>query len=754
MKNIELNSLPVNRRRPLFLRNVLNDWQRMFTLFLTGLFLLQIVQWIAKEEYVWLPETVRYVQVTLVIVFLLELLFYRLGLFRYPLQAAAVLFYTASVVDYIPPRRIPGMEISMLDRLAEWFQILHPFIWFTALAWMAYLFTNWWLKTRWRIFTAMVLTVVAMSFRDSFSSVVLWNQVALVILCGLCLLIIHHFRNLKRRNPIGWSYLADYPATVALPIALLLFVAIVPGMFAPNITNLVTDPYTLWKNWRGEPVNLGSGGQNPFEIELDSSSGYSRNDENLGGGFNFDYTPVMTVDTSHRSYWRGETRSLYSGDGWDKSNAERQSPLRTVELQSPLDQDSRFNLSRRKTIEVTQTVTMVNEQSYPVLFGAYSLTGMESVAEGRSLERIQWSPRSSELLWSERGGRNAYPDSYTVVSELPVNGEDELRQAPPADRESFADYLQLPDTVPERVRQLARDITAEADNPYDQAKAIEQYLQMNYGYTNTPNNNGSDSMDFVDRFLFEIREGYCDYFSSAMAVLARSIDLPTRWVKGFSTGSLEIDGSEMIPFEELGIEPGEAGVYTVLNSNAHSWVEVYFEGFGWIPFEPTSGFLLPVHEAEEDAAAIPETDPPESTLPEMEEAAAEEEGGRTWPNIIMVIAGLLLVFGLFLTLNKRGRVKLQGWITREGTYNNFNEKIISEYNRLIRYFKRKGQPIYEHETARETIQRWIGSNVGSRQELDRLLYLFEKAKYGKASITEEESNQASDIVKRIRERTQ
>ncbi|WP_010270496.1 transglutaminase TgpA family protein [Paenibacillus senegalensis] len=751
MRNLPLNSVAVNTRQPLISRLVFVHWSRVLTLFFTGLFLFQIVQWIMKEPYIWLPETAQYIQVTLVLVFFMELLFYRLGAFRFPLQGIAVMLYTASVVEYAAPSRIPGVEITMFDRIAEWFQLLHPFIWFTMSAWLIYLFAQWWLQVRWRIFIAMVLTVLVMAFRDSFSPIVLWGQVAVVILCGLCLLIIQHLMNVKRRNPIGWSYLADYPASLAFPIVLLLFVAIVPSMFAPNIGNLLTDPYTLWKTWRGEPVNFSSNGQNSFQLELDSSSGYSRNDEMLGGGFNFDYSPVMSVQTSHRSYWRGETRSLYTGNGWEKSNAERQSPLRPVDIEAPLYQDSRFNMENRKTIEVTQTITMLNEQSYPILFGAHAMVELSALPEGLDGDRVLWSPRSAELLWSERGG--TYPSTYTVISEIPVNSEDELRQAPPADPNAFADYLQLPDTLPERVRELAREITAEASTPYDQAKALEQYLQFNYSYTNTPNDNGTDDMDFVDRFLFEIEEGYCDYFSTAMTVMARTLDLPARWVKGFSTGSPQLYDPEMIPYEELGFEVMEAGVYNVLNSNAHSWVEVYFEGYGWIPFEPTSGFIIPVHQEESDAGVLPQTDPPETTLPEPQSPAAEEGGARTWLSVAAMIAGLLVLAGLLLWVYKPSRMKLKALLTSEKSYRNFNEMIIMEYHRLIRMLQKKGQVVHEHETARETIQRWMQSNHGLSQDLQQFLLLFEKAKYGKSAITEEESIRAASIIQKIREST-
>ena len=211
-------------------------------------------------------------------------------------------------------------------------------------------------------------------------------------------------------------------------------------------------------------------------------------------------------------------------------------------------------------------------------------------------QRLIWSPRQSELRYV---GRNNYPKDYTIVTQEPILEEALLREVKSdyANQLEWAEYLQVPADLPERVKQLAVEITKAATNPYDKAKSIEKYLSDHYPYTNTPDESKGKSKDFVDRFLFEVKQGYCDYYSSSMAVLARSIGLPTRWVKGYSSGTSPIPEEirDLGILSQLGseIDTDGAGTYTVRNSDAHSWVEVYFEGFGWIPFEPTSGFKLP-----------------------------------------------------------------------------------------------------------------------------------------------------------------
>jgi transglutaminase-like putative cysteine protease len=134
-------------------------------------------------------------------------------------------------------------------------------------------------------------------------------------------------------------------------------------------------------------------------------------------------------------------------------------------------------------------------------------------------------------------------------------------------------YTQLPDTVTARVRKLAEDITKGKTNNYDRAKAVETYLAENYPYTLKPGNVPS-KQDFVDYFLFDGKKGYCTYYATAMTVLLRCVDIPARYVEGY-----------ILPPEN------KDGVFEVTNEQAHAWVEVYFEGFGWIPFEPTSPFV-------------------------------------------------------------------------------------------------------------------------------------------------------------------
>jgi hypothetical protein len=135
--------------------------------------------------------------------------------------------------------------------------------------------------------------------------------------------------------------------------------------------------------------------------------------------------------------------------------------------------------------------------------------------------------------------------------------------------EEFENYLQVPEGLDARIEQLAFDITRDARNRYDGAKMIETYLQTRFGYTLEQKAGGDQPL--AD-FLFNVKEGHCEYFATAMAIMLRTQGVATRVVNGFQRGDFNTT----------------ADVFVVRQKNAHSWVEVYFPGENaWVTFDPT-----------------------------------------------------------------------------------------------------------------------------------------------------------------------
>jgi transglutaminase-like putative cysteine protease len=159
---------------------------------------------------------------------------------------------------------------------------------------------------------------------------------------------------------------------------------------------------------------------------------------------------------------------------------------------------------------------------------------------------------------------------YEADSDISTPSPEQLRGAGDLLPPFALAYLQLPGLDP-RIPQLASQITAASSNSYDKAVALERYLQSHYGYTLQLLKSPVD--DPLANFLFERKQGHCEYFASSMAVMLRTLRIPARVVNGFR-------GDE---FNDV------TGNYVVRARNAHAWVEAYFPGYGWITFDPTPG---------------------------------------------------------------------------------------------------------------------------------------------------------------------
>jgi protein-glutamine gamma-glutamyltransferase len=163
---------------------------------------------------------------------------------------------------------------------------------------------------------------------------------------------------------------------------------------------------------------------------------------------------------------------------------------------------------------------------------------------------------------------------YEAESQLAVIDTDGLRLATNNTPPGMDAYLKLP-PLDDRTGKLAAKIAGPASSNYDKAVAVEQYLSTHFGYTlELP---PSVPPDPVANFLFERKKGHCEYFASSMAVMLRSLHIPSRIVTGFRGGE----------FNDL------TGQYVVRASDAHSWVEAYFPGSGWISFDPTPAGSVP-----------------------------------------------------------------------------------------------------------------------------------------------------------------
>jgi Transglutaminase-like superfamily len=267
----------------------------------------------------------------------------------------------------------------------------------------------------------------------------------------------------------------------------------------------------------------------------------------------------------NRYYWRTLTYDLYTGSGWASSSAQDiPLPANTLLLKPPAG----FRA-------IHQEVSLASNQS-PQLYW----TGL--LAQSDANLQIAWRaippPKPDPINNGDMLGASINSHNYNVISYLSQFSAAQLhasgREYP---SEITEHYLDLPDSVPERVIALARNLTEAAPTPYDRAIAIEAYLRkFPYTLNVQPPPLGRDVSDY---FLFDLQKGYCDYYASSMVVLARAAGLPSRLVIGYVSSEYNSSTSEYIVREE----------------DAHSWVEVYFEGIGWVEFDPTGAEASSIH---------------------------------------------------------------------------------------------------------------------------------------------------------------
>ncbi len=438
----------------------------------------------------------------------------------------------------------------------------------------------------------------------------------------------------------------------------------------------------------------------------------------------------MTVVSDLRTYMRGETRRLYSGSGWSDKDRLKRGPIEEVETGRILEQSVASKVTTRT---LKQTVKVLNNNEFPVLFGAYSVTSVDSLNGEEAGNGLFWRNRDSELLWDMDRKNRDYPSSFELTSEVPVIPVQELTAKTYEELYKGNDleeiFLQLPDDFPQRVKDLAEEITAQGTTPYEKTALLQQYLQQTFPYTNKPDISRVSSKDFVDGFLFELKEGYCDYYSTALVTMARSLNIPARWVKGYAPG----EQPEM-PMNPAQQQAGTANNnYTITNADAHSWAEVYFGEYGWIPVEATPGFNVPLLTQNEQ---FPETEPKdevEETEPEPEPTTAnnaqEDQGLHVGVWVVLAAVVVLLSWTIFKIWHIRFKLRFLVQQMRMGRPLSPDQKVVAETERWVRYLQRKGMMKEEHETLREAVARWNQERPAVANHLSSLLTMFEQAKY-------------------------
>jgi len=291
-------------------------------------------------------------------------------------------------------------------------------------------------------------------------------------------------------------------------------------------------------------------------------------------------------------------------------------------------------------------------------------------------------------------------------------------------------YLQLPESVPSRVRDLALDLTISKMTDYEKAHLLEAYLR-NIPYTlDVPA--PPVNKDVADYFLFDLRKGYCDYYATSMVVMARAVGLPARLVMGFASGTYNESQNQFV----------------VTEADAHSWVEIYFQDFGWIGFEPTSGQPAIIRPQVVPAIEVPAAENLSIKIPKVNLSS--------W---VRWLLGMISLLGLLVFA---AMVWLVGdiWQLQRKTTTAVLETL---YSRLYRFGERLQKPPEPHNTPLEfstILKNYFKHLIDARnlatpisgvgQETQKIINLYTISIYSQGKTDQSEKNQAIRSWKRLR----
>lgn len=415
---------------------------------------------------------------------------------------------------------------------------------------------------------------------------------------------------------------------------------------------------------------------------------------------------VMLVKSSDYVFLRGLIFDIYDGKGW-KISDEKPQQLTTVNQPFFVPTEAGSTQLARK--EVIQTF-YVNKEVSNVILGAYE-------------PKMVYFPYNTLWVDSSLGIRSpfALPKDlvYTVVSSVPTPFSAELKTVQLTERHRYnlKRYYQLP-TISFRVKKLAQKITRSYQTQFEKVIAVENFLKKNYRYDlNIPP--FPRDKEVVDYFLFEKKRGYCEHFATAFVVLLRAAGIPARLSTGYLPGNLN-------PF---------TGYYEVRAADGHAWGEVYFPPYGWLTFDPTPGFEDPVFARNKPFWS--------EFLNYLEAKVGYKKligKASKLPRVYKISIFLIFLTYLLYLASQKFKFKPKP---------KFHDELGKELFLLSKELGKKGYQRSKDQTLRE----WLFSlqNIFPDLKINDFLEPYEKSRYGKIEVSDEEKSQAMEVIKKFRE---
>lgn len=649
----------------------------------------------------------------------------------YMIVALKIWYFPGSILDLTWVQEMFG-EIGyntgmMFGR--EWGSLTYMYqsLLFFILLWLMTYLLHYWLMVRRSILLFYFMTITYICVIDTYTEYDGKMSILRAVIIGFILMGMLALERLVKRE--GLALFRINRRKWMVPLVILLGCSSVLALAAPKAAPIWPDPIPYLESLSANGTGIGGGGN--------SKAGYDPDDSRLGGPFEADPSVVFTAEVTDEHYWKIETKDFYTGKGWEQSRPEDEGEemnFQADELVPIAD-----NADRGKGEEVKEEKVMM-VTTYPHILYPY---GLEKI-EGNENRYFALNPVSEKITSYEGGSEielNEYSLSYRPASyslkKMKGTGDGDV------EAEGFLErYTQLPEDLPERVSLLSEEITKDKDNWYDKVKAIEQYFRENgFVYDQQDVAVPGAEQDYVDQFLFETQKGYCDNFSTSMVAMTRSLGIPARWVKGYTEGtfSKQVDKDYQL--------------FEVTNDNAHSWVEVFFPGVGWVPFEPTVGFSnnvryaydlelddsegeeTPAEDKEETPAPESQQQQPQPDLPNEDSSGVDgaqsflqEHTGKFFFGLIAIL--LLIGVGYYLRRRWIPYLYILYYRTQKS-----ESAFPKAYLALVKQLERHGVKMEDGQTLR-SYSHYVDTHFGT-YEMTSLTNNYERLLYGRDLSTEE-----------------
>ncbi len=543
----------------------------------------------------------------------------------------------------------------------------------TLAYWLIGVFAGYWLTRHWDFLNVVLPSGVAILTVQAFDPPRLQRVLELGLFIFTVLLLLGRLYFLRNRSFWKKSHflltdeaITDIERGTLAVTAIAVFIA----WSLPGWVSSIKPAAQAWREF-SQPIfdkfsNAVSALESPYAGESAGGEFYGASlslGEQAATGENIIFTVKVKESnfTPIRTYWKGRNYDQYSNGRWTTGVDESEAfdpAVDEITVEYPDD---------RHPMEYTFT-NHANKQRL-----LYAPAETIWISKNADIQSIPIAGDLKNVSAFIAGTSLSNGDQYKAKSLIADPSIEELRAAG-TEYPAWVTkrYLQVPDEISPKLKELALEIAALQETPYDKAQAITSYLRQEIEYRETIEEMPSDTVDPVLWVLFDYKKGFCMYYASAEALMLRSIGIPARMAVGFVEGT----------FNE------EDGLYNVAYKDSHAWPEVYFPGIGWVEFEPTSN-QFPLERPEvkfdpdeivagqeaENLPIIPIQPTPQEDRPEN--PLDEEVGNSTatqpiWYRNLIAPALALSILGLFIfvvrhySLNERLPVYLAYQYERRG----------------------------------------------------------------------------------------